>query len=86
VTILNDVVLNQVLVRFAPAGKGDAGAAEIDAFTRAVIAAVQQDGTCWVGGTTWHGMAAMRISVSNWATTEADVDLSIAAILRYAGA
>jgi glutamate/tyrosine decarboxylase-like PLP-dependent enzyme len=80
VTILNDVVLNQVLVRFEPPGGGDA-----DAFTRAVIAAVQADGTCWLGGTTWHGLAAMRISVSNWRTTEADADLSVAAILRCAG-
>jgi glutamate/tyrosine decarboxylase-like PLP-dependent enzyme len=79
VTILNDVVLNQVLVRFDPPDGGDA-----DAFTRAVIAAVQADGTCWLGGTTWHGMAAMRISVSNWSTTEADADLSVEAILRCA--
>jgi glutamate/tyrosine decarboxylase-like PLP-dependent enzyme len=82
VTILNDVVLNQVLVRFVPPGGGDDAA--MDAFTRAVIAAVQADGTCWLGGTTWHGMAAMRISVSNWSTTEADVDLSVEAILRCA--
>jgi hypothetical protein len=60
VEILNDVVLNQVLVRF-----GD------DDERRAVVAAVQDDGTCWLGGTTWHGQAAMRISVSNWATSEA---------------
>jgi hypothetical protein len=79
VAILNDVVLNQVLVRFEPPGGGDA-----DAFTRAVIAAVQADGTCWLGGTTWHGMAAMRISVSNWRTTEGDADLSVEAILRCA--
>jgi glutamate/tyrosine decarboxylase-like PLP-dependent enzyme len=79
VTILNDVVLNQVLVRFDPPGGGDA-----DAFTRAVIAAVQVDGTCWLGGTTWHGIAAMRISVSNWSTTEADADMSVEAILRCA--
>jgi glutamate/tyrosine decarboxylase-like PLP-dependent enzyme len=72
VRILNDVVLNQVLVRFD----------DDDAATRAVIAAVQRDGTCWLGGTTWHGQAAMRISVSNWATSEADVDASVAAILR----
>ncbi len=94
VTILNDVVLNQVLVRFAPpaasvsAGAAQAGDApsadQVDGFTRAVIAAVQADGTCWLGGTTWHGMAAMRISVSNWSTTDADVDLSVAAILRRA--
>ena len=82
VTILNDVVLNQVLVRFSPPGGGDAAA--IDAFTRRVIAAIQADGTCWAGGTTWHGMAAMRISVSNWSTTEADADLSVEAMLRCA--
>ncbi len=69
--ILNDVVLNQVLVSF-----GDA------AQTRRVITAVQEDGTCWCGGTVWQGRAAMRISVSSWATTEADVDLSLKAILR----
>src|SRR6185295_2246131 len=60
VTILNEVVLNQVLVRFAPPGSRDDSAA--DDFTRRIIAAVQRDGTCWAGGTTWHGMAAMRIS------------------------
>jgi glutamate/tyrosine decarboxylase-like PLP-dependent enzyme len=81
VEILNEVVLNQVLVRFS----GDGG--DADALTREVIARVQADGTCWLGGTTWHGLAAMRISVSNWSTTEADVDLSAAAILRaYRGA
>jgi glutamate/tyrosine decarboxylase-like PLP-dependent enzyme len=85
VTILNDVVLNQVLVRFAPPdGRQTADAATVDAFTRKVIAAVQAEGTCWLGGTTWHGMAAMRISVSNYSTTEVDVDLSAAAILRCA--
>jgi glutamate/tyrosine decarboxylase-like PLP-dependent enzyme len=83
VTILNDVVLNQVLVRFAPPGSRDDAA---DDFTRRVIAAVQADGTCWLGGTTWHGMAAMRISVSNWSTTDADADLSVEAILRCAEA
>jgi glutamate/tyrosine decarboxylase-like PLP-dependent enzyme len=90
VTILNEVVLNQVLVRFAPAARGDGAAdpdeAAVDAITRDVIAAVQADGTCWLGGTTWHGMAAMRISVSNWSTTEADADLSVAAIRRCAEA
>ncbi|HTS50192.1 MAG TPA: hypothetical protein VMH05_19735, partial [Bryobacteraceae bacterium] len=74
VKILNDVVLNQVLVRF-----GDA-----DALTTEVIRKVQQDGTCWAGPTTWHGMNAMRISVSNWSTSEADIDLSADAILRCA--
>jgi glutamate/tyrosine decarboxylase-like PLP-dependent enzyme len=84
VTILNDVVLNQVLVRFSRPGGGDEAAT--DAFTQRVIAAVQADGTCWLGGTKWHGMAAMRISVSNWSTTEADADVSVAAILRCAKA
>jgi glutamate/tyrosine decarboxylase-like PLP-dependent enzyme len=76
IRLLNHVVLNQVLVRFERPDGGDH-----DAFTREVIARVQQDGTCWLGGTTWHGMAAMRISISNWSTTEADVDRSAAAIL-----
>jgi len=80
VGILNDVVLNQVLVRFSPAS--GATEAEIDEHTREVIAAVQRDGTCWLGGTVWHGLAAMRISVSNWMTTEADIDVSAEAILR----
>jgi len=80
VRILNEVVLNQVLVRFDPPGGGDA-----DAWTREVIARVQADGTCWLGGTTWQGRVAMRISVSNWATSEEDVDRSADAILRAAG-
>ncbi|HEV7509370.1 MAG TPA: pyridoxal-dependent decarboxylase [Thermoanaerobaculia bacterium] len=81
VEILNEVVLNQVLVRFHPPGV-PADAASLDALTRDVIARVQADGTCWLGGTTWQGKAAMRISVSSWATTEADVDASTAAILQ----
>jgi glutamate/tyrosine decarboxylase-like PLP-dependent enzyme len=81
VRVLNDVVLNQVLVRFEADGDGAAAA---DERTRQVVAAVQRDGTCWLGGTTWHGMAAMRISVSNWSTTEDDVDRSVEAILRSA--
>jgi glutamate/tyrosine decarboxylase-like PLP-dependent enzyme len=76
VRILNDVVLNQVLVRFERR-QGDA-----DALTRAVIAGVQQEGTCWLGGTTWHGMAAMRISISNWSTSAQDIDRSAEAILK----
>ena len=71
--VLNDVVINQVLVAF--------GAPEI---TRRVIDRVQQDGTCWCGGTLWHGKAAMRISVSSWATTDRDVSRSIEAILQIA--
>jgi glutamate/tyrosine decarboxylase-like PLP-dependent enzyme len=72
VEILNDVVLNQVLVRFG----------NDDELTRAVVAGVQKDGTCWLGGTTWQGKAAMRVSVSNWSTTEEDITRSAAAILR----
>jgi glutamate/tyrosine decarboxylase-like PLP-dependent enzyme len=82
VHVLNEVVLNQVLIRFTPPGGGDGEAA--DAFTREVIARVQADGTCWLGGTVWHGRAALRISVSNWSTTEEDVDRSAEAILRAA--
>jgi glutamate/tyrosine decarboxylase-like PLP-dependent enzyme len=89
VTILNDVVLNQVLVRFAPPSGSSPAAdpeAEADAFTRRVIAAIQADGTCWAGATTWHGKVAMRISVSNWSTTEHDADDSVDAMLRCAKA
>jgi glutamate/tyrosine decarboxylase-like PLP-dependent enzyme len=78
VEILNEVVLNQVLVRFTDPG-GDS-----DGRTREVIRRVQEDGTLWLGGTTWHGLAAMRISVSNWSTTTDDVDRSAAAILAAA--
>ena len=53
-----------------------------DERTDRVIAAIQREGTCWMGGTTWHGQRLMRISVSNCTTTEADVDMSIAAIVR----
>ncbi|MEA2162937.1 MAG: hypothetical protein QOK37_1064 [Thermoanaerobaculia bacterium] len=72
VAILNDVVLNQVLVRFD----------DNDDATREVIGRVQREGTCWLAGTTWQGKAAMRISVSNWSTTAEDVEKSVAAILR----
>jgi glutamate/tyrosine decarboxylase-like PLP-dependent enzyme len=78
IEVLNEVVLNQVLARFLDPG-GDH-----DARTRAVVKAVQEDGTCWLGGTTWQGKAAMRISVSNWSTTTEDVDRSVATILRAA--
>ena len=71
--VLNDVVLNQVLVSF--------GSPET---TRAVIEGVQRDGTCWVGGTVWQGHTAMRISLSNWSTTEEDVERSLEAVLRVA--
>ena len=71
--VLNEVVINQVLVSF--------GAPEV---TRRVIAGIQQEGTCWCGGTVWQGRTAMRISVSSWATTDRDVDRSLEAILRIA--
>ena len=71
--ILNDVVINQVLVSFGH-----------DITTRAVIAALQTEGTCWCGGTLWHGRAAMRISVSCWATTNEDVERSLDAMIRVA--
>jgi glutamate/tyrosine decarboxylase-like PLP-dependent enzyme len=79
IEILNDVVLNQVLVRFSPP-PGESG----DEFTGKVIRRVQEDGVCWVGGTFWHDIDAMRISISNWSTTEADIDVSAEAILRSA--
>lgn len=71
--ILNDVVLNQVLVAFGDAER-----------TRRTIAAIQEDGTCWCGGTVWHGRTAMRISISNWRTTDEDVERSLEAIVRVA--
>jgi glutamate/tyrosine decarboxylase-like PLP-dependent enzyme len=71
--ILNDVVLNQVLVRFRD-----------DETTRRVVAALQEDGTCWCGGTVWQGRTAMRIAVSSWATTDEDVERSLAAMCRIA--
>ena len=73
--VANDVVLNQVLVSFGA-----------DDRTDRMIEAVQRDGTCWMGGTTWHGRRYMRISVSNHTTTDADVDRSLAAIRRLAAA
>jgi glutamate/tyrosine decarboxylase-like PLP-dependent enzyme len=81
VVVLNDVVLNQVLVRFLAASDDPA---DHDSRTRAVIAAVQHDGTCWLGGSTWRGQAVMRISVSSAATTDDDVTASVAAIVRAA--
>jgi glutamate/tyrosine decarboxylase-like PLP-dependent enzyme len=75
VDVLNDVVLNQVLVSFGSAERTDE-----------VIAAVQADGTCWCGPTTWQGVRAMRFSVSGWSTTDTDIDKSIAAVRSCAGA
>jgi glutamate/tyrosine decarboxylase-like PLP-dependent enzyme len=71
--ILNDVVINQILVSFGPRER-----------TREIIRRIQQDGTCWCGGTVWQGKTAMRISVSSWVTTVADVERSLAAIIRIA--
>jgi glutamate/tyrosine decarboxylase-like PLP-dependent enzyme len=72
-TVLNEVVLNQVLVSFGSPER-----------TLQVVDEIQRDGTCWCGSTVWQGNTAMRFSVSSWATTEADVDRSLSAILRIA--
>ena len=79
VDVVNDVVLNQVLVRF-----GTGADADRDAATDRVLEVVQRGGECWMGGTVWRGMHLMRISVSNWSTTEDDVDRSVAAVLAAA--
>ena len=71
--VLNDVVLNQVLVSFRDAET-----------TMKVIAELQEEGTCWCGKTVWQGRTAMRISVSSWATTDADVERSLEAMVRIA--
>ena len=71
--VLNDVVLNQVLVSFGNADQ-----------TSRVITEIQDDGACWCGRTEWHGYTAMRISVSSWATTDEDVERSLAAMVRIA--
>lgn len=73
--VLNDIVLNQVLVRLPGGDEGN----------RAAVEAVQRDGTCWLGGTEWAGRAVMRLSFSNWATTDADVDQSAATIAAAVG-
>ena len=79
IEILNEVVLNQVLVRVAPPGRPGKDA---DAATREALRLVQEERVCWLGGTRWHDMDAMRISVSNWSTTEADIDRSAESIIR----
>lgn len=73
--VLNEIVLNQVLVRL-PGG---------DDANRAAVAAIQRDGTCWLGGTTWNGEYVLRVSISNWATTDEDIDRSAAAITAAVG-
>jgi len=72
--ILNEVVLNQVLIRVR--------GAEADARTKQMVERLQQEGTCWASGTTWHGMSALRLSVSNYSTTEKDIDRTADAILK----
>jgi len=72
--VLNDVVINQVLVRVR--------GTDPDAATRAMVERLQQEGTCWASGTTWKGMAALRLSVSNYSTTDADIDRTAEAILK----
>jgi len=74
-TVLNEVVLNQVLVSFGDAER-----------TRRVVAALQAEGTCWCGITVWQGRTAMRISISNWSTRDSDVERSVAVMLRLARA
>jgi glutamate/tyrosine decarboxylase-like PLP-dependent enzyme len=69
--VLNDVVINQALVSFGSAER-----------TLAVVRRLQEEGVCWCGSTVWQGQTAMRISVSSWATTDRDVDLSLQAIFR----
>jgi glutamate/tyrosine decarboxylase-like PLP-dependent enzyme len=72
-TVLNDVVLNQVLISFGS-----------DEKNRRVLQAIQDEGTCWCSTASWHGHTVMRISVSSWSTTEGDVERSLIAILRAA--
>jgi glutamate/tyrosine decarboxylase-like PLP-dependent enzyme len=81
IEVLNEVVLNQVLVRFTAPDPDLA-----DARTEAVIARIQRDGVCWVGGTTWQGRSAMRISIVNWSTSDDDVQRSIRSIITSARA
>jgi aromatic-L-amino-acid decarboxylase len=71
--VLNDVVINQVLVSFGSAER-----------TFEVVRRIQEDGICWCGSTVWQGQTAMRISVSSWVTTEADVEKSLDAMIRIA--
>jgi glutamate/tyrosine decarboxylase-like PLP-dependent enzyme len=73
VEVLNEVVLNQVVVSLRDGPT-----------TLRLVDAIQRDGTCWCGPTRWRGRDAMRISVSGWSTTEADVEQSLAAIVRLA--
>jgi glutamate/tyrosine decarboxylase-like PLP-dependent enzyme len=74
VQVMNEVALNQVLLRFQSSSGRNV--------TSAVIAQVQNDGVCWAGGTRWRGEPAMRVSVSSWRTTPEDIDRSAAAIVH----
>ena len=74
VEVLNDVVLNQVLIRV----RGN----DADTLTRQMVERLQTEGTCWASGTTWHGLSALRLSVSNYSTTEKDIERTAEAILR----
>ncbi len=69
--VVNEVVLNQVLVRVGDGSE-----------TMQIEKAIQDDGTCWLGGTTWRGERLLRVSVSNWSTTEADIDICVDAVDR----
>jgi glutamate/tyrosine decarboxylase-like PLP-dependent enzyme len=75
--ILNDVVLNQVLVRFGPPGISDS-----DALHRAIAVRLQSEGRCWLGTTTWQGQVVLRVSVCNWSTTEDDISMVLEALAR----
>jgi len=77
--VLNEVVLTQVLVRF------DAAPDDGDRFHRAIAEQIQREGRCWLGGTTWKGQSALRVSICNWLTTEEDVSLAVGALARAAG-
>ncbi|MFN8061023.1 MAG: pyridoxal-dependent decarboxylase [Vicinamibacterales bacterium] len=80
--VLNDVVLNQVLVR--PTGRPGDDDAATDARVARILADVQREGTCWLGGSRWHGRAVIRVSLSSWMTTDDDVDRSAAALVAAA--
>jgi len=74
VELLNEVVLNQVLFRFAS-----------DEQTDDVLARVQASGRIWLSGTTWDGRKAIRVSVSNWQTTDEEIDLAVAEFAAQSG-
>ena len=71
----DDVVLNQVVIRFDSPDVGDS-----EAFHAAIASRVQSDGRCWLGSTTWQGESALRVSITNESTTEEDVSTAIEAV------